>query len=59
MDGNADTSHLEEEPTPHVLRVGWSINDASLQLGEEPLSYGFGGTGKCSTRRKFTDYGKK
>jgi hypothetical protein len=26
--------------------------------GEEPLSYGYGGTGKASTDCKFVDYGK-
>jgi hypothetical protein len=26
--------------------------------GEEPLSYGYGGTGKASTDCKFKDYGK-
>lgn len=27
-------------------------------LGEEPKSYGYGGTGKASTDCKFKDYGK-
>lgn len=27
-------------------------------LGEEPLSYGYGGTGKASTDCKFTDFGQ-
>ncbi|KAJ9579717.1 hypothetical protein L9F63_004643, partial [Diploptera punctata] len=50
MTENCDVSHLEDEPSPHVLRVGC--------LGEEPLSYGYGGTGKASTDCKFKDYGK-
>jgi hypothetical protein len=29
-----------------------------LYEGEEPLSYGYGGTGKASTDCKFKDYGK-
>lgn len=29
----------------------------NLFLGEEKLSYGYGGTGKASTDCKFTDYG--
>jgi hypothetical protein len=29
-----------------------------LYKGEEPLSYGYGGTGKASTDCKFKDYGK-
>lgn len=49
----------EEEQHPHVLRVGWSVNDAGLTLGEDPLSYGYGGTGKASTNLRFKDYGKQ
>lgn len=48
----------EEEQHPHVLRVGWSVDDAGLTLGEDPFSYGYGGTGKASTNLKFKDYGK-
>ena len=43
---------------PNILRVGWSVQKTSLQLGEEPLSYGFGGTGKISTNCQFQNYGK-
>ncbi|XP_068210921.1 heterogeneous nuclear ribonucleoprotein U-like protein 1 [Palaemon carinicauda] len=51
--------HLEEdEQHPHVVRVGWSIDEAGLTLGEDPFSYGYGGTGKASTNLKFKDYGK-
>ncbi|KAL1124634.1 hypothetical protein AAG570_001258 [Ranatra chinensis] len=56
---NCDVSHLEDEPNPNVLRVGWSIFHSSMQLGEEPLSYGYGGTGKASVDCKFKDYGSK
>jgi len=50
--------HLEgSEADPHVLRVGWSLDSTSLQLGEEPFSYGFGGKGKISEDSKFNDYG--
>ncbi|XP_014282216.1 heterogeneous nuclear ribonucleoprotein U-like protein 1 isoform X2 [Halyomorpha halys] len=52
-----DISHLEREPNPNVLRVGWSALGTSMQLGEEPLSYGYGGTGKVSVNCKFLDYG--
>ncbi|CAH1388664.1 unnamed protein product [Nezara viridula] len=52
-----DISHLENEPNPNVLRVGWSALGTSMQLGEEPLSYGYGGTGKVSVNCKFHDYG--
>ncbi|XP_028320050.1 heterogeneous nuclear ribonucleoprotein U-like protein 1 isoform X2 [Gouania willdenowi] len=52
--------HLpSSEPDPHVVRIGWSINNSSTQLGEEPFSFGFGGTGKKSVDCKFADYGEK
>ncbi|XP_043238720.1 heterogeneous nuclear ribonucleoprotein U-like protein 1 isoform X1 [Amphibalanus amphitrite] len=50
--------HLTQEANPHVLRVGWSLNSASLQLGEDEFTYGYGGTAKFSTNLKFKDYGK-
>ncbi|XP_025000247.2 LOW QUALITY PROTEIN: heterogeneous nuclear ribonucleoprotein U-like protein 1 isoform X1 [Gallus gallus] len=46
------------EPDPHVVRVGWSLDSCSTQLGEEPFSYGYGGTGKKSTNCKFENYGE-
>ncbi|XP_056334411.1 heterogeneous nuclear ribonucleoprotein U-like protein 1 [Danio aesculapii] len=52
--------HLpSSEPDPHVVRVGWSLDSCSTQLGEETFSYGYGGTGKKSTNYKFGDYGEK
>ncbi|GFT93361.1 heterogeneous nuclear ribonucleoprotein U-like protein 1 [Nephila pilipes] len=54
-----DVSHLPaDEPNPHVVRVGFSTESSSMQLGEDPLSYGFGGTGKISTNCQFQEYGK-
>ncbi|XP_072550670.1 heterogeneous nuclear ribonucleoprotein U-like protein 1 isoform X2 [Salminus brasiliensis] len=47
------------EPDPHVVRVGWSLDSCSTQLGEEAFSYGYGGTGKKSSNCKFEDYGEK
>ena len=47
----------ETERNPHVLRVGWSVDGADFQLGEDHLSYGYGGTGKISVNSKFSDYG--
>ncbi|KFM69215.1 Heterogeneous nuclear ribonucleoprotein U-like protein 1, partial [Stegodyphus mimosarum] len=53
-----DVSHLpSDEPNPHVVRVGFSVESSTLQLGEDPLSYGYGGTGKISTNCQFKDYG--
>ncbi|XP_051900215.1 heterogeneous nuclear ribonucleoprotein U-like protein 1 [Pristis pectinata] len=47
------------EPDPHVVRVGWSLDSCSTQLGEEEFSYGYGGTAKKSTNCKFQDYGER
>ncbi|XP_078097793.1 heterogeneous nuclear ribonucleoprotein U-like protein 1 isoform X2 [Mustelus asterias] len=47
------------EPDPHVVRVGWSLDSCSTQLGEEEFSFGYGGTGKKSTNCKFQDYGER
>ncbi|XP_072308963.1 heterogeneous nuclear ribonucleoprotein U-like protein 1 [Eucyclogobius newberryi] len=52
--------HLpSNEPDPHVVRVGWSLNHCSTQLGEEPFSFGYGGTGKKSSDCKFADFGER
>lgn len=57
---NCDVSHLPpEEVHPNVLRVGWSANSTSMQLGEEAKSFGYGGTGKAATECKFEDYGQQ
>ncbi|XP_066970861.1 heterogeneous nuclear ribonucleoprotein U-like isoform X7 [Macrobrachium rosenbergii] len=50
--------HLEGEQHPYGLRCGWSIGDAEMTLGEEPFSYGYGGTAEASTNLKFKDYGQ-
>lgn len=55
-----DCPHLPaDEPNPFVVRVGFSAESASMQLGEEPLSFGYGGTGKMSTSCQFKDYGQE
>ncbi|XP_053577616.1 heterogeneous nuclear ribonucleoprotein U-like protein 1 [Bombina bombina] len=52
-------AHLpSSEPDPHVVRIGWSLDSCSTQLGEEPFSYGYGGTGRKSTNSKFEIYGE-
>ncbi|ESO85822.1 hypothetical protein LOTGIDRAFT_52845, partial [Lottia gigantea] len=50
--------HDHNETNPHVLRVGWSVDSSSFQLGEEPMSYGYGGTGRFSVNSKFSVYGE-
>lgn len=54
-----NVDHLTDEPDPHVLRVGWSVNSATMQLGEDPASFGYGGTAKFAHNLKFKDYGCK
>ncbi|XP_031141187.1 heterogeneous nuclear ribonucleoprotein U-like protein 1 isoform X2 [Sander lucioperca] len=55
-----NVKHLPgSEPDPHVVRIGWSLNHCSTQLGEEPFSFGYGGTGKKSADCKFADFGEK
>jgi len=41
-----------------LCRVGWATQTASLDIGTDQNSYGFGGTGKMSTARNFQDYGE-
>ncbi|XP_077971130.1 uncharacterized protein LOC120346575 isoform X2 [Styela clava] len=43
----------------HVVRVGWSTDAATLQLGEDKNSFGYGGTAKKSEARRFIDYGRR
>ncbi|KAM4751664.1 heterogeneous nuclear ribonucleoprotein U-like protein 1, partial [Cyanocitta cristata] len=51
--------HLpSSEPDPHVVRVGWSLDSCSTQLGEEPFSFGYGGTGRKSSNGRFESYGE-
>ncbi len=40
------------------LRQGVSFTGASLDVGTQPHSFGYGGTGKKSTARQFEDYGQ-
>ncbi|XP_050296247.1 ATP-dependent RNA helicase Ddx1 [Anthonomus grandis grandis] len=41
-----------------LCRVGWSTLKASLDLGTDRFGWGFGGTGKKSHNKQFTDYGE-
>eukprot|EP00755_Sulcionema_specki_P035641 Sspe_Gene.21862::Locus_8232_Transcript_1_1_Confidence_1.000_Length_1702::g.21862::m.21862/K15047/HNRNPUL1, E1BAP5; heterogeneous nuclear ribonucleoprotein U-like protein 1 len=40
-----------------LCRVGWSTSGASLNLGQDDQSFGYGGTAKKSNSNQFTDYG--
>lgn len=41
----------------HMLRVGWSTLDTSMQLGEEKFSYAYTSTAKKGMDKEFTNYG--
>jgi ATP-dependent RNA helicase DDX1 len=41
-----------------LCRVGFSARSASLELGIDRLSFGYGGTGKKSSGRQFEAYGE-
>ncbi|XP_052010788.1 heterogeneous nuclear ribonucleoprotein U-like protein 2 [Xyrauchen texanus] len=46
------------DPDLHMLRVGWSLESTSLQLGEVKLSYGFDGRGRIVTGGKEEEFGE-
>merc|ERR1719319_389996 len=51
---------LEKEGNRHDLRVGWSTDDSSLQLGEDEFSWCYAGvSGKVANNRTFEEYGEK
>lgn len=50
---------LPYEENLYELRCGWSVKSSDLQLGEHPLSYAYGGSGKKSSNNEFTDFGCK
>lgn len=41
-----------------LCRIGWSTSAAAHDLGTDAFGFGFGGTGKKSHNRQFTDYGR-
>nr|CAD7448799.1 unnamed protein product [Timema bartmani] len=40
-----------------LCRVGWSTQQANLDLGTDRFGFGFGGTGKKSNNKQFDSYG--
>ncbi|KAJ8338015.1 hypothetical protein SKAU_G00369810 [Synaphobranchus kaupii] len=52
------TSLNVEDPGTHVLRVGWSLDNSSFQLGEVELSYGYDGRGRKVTGGKEEEFGE-
>ncbi|KAJ8405148.1 hypothetical protein AAFF_G00321390 [Aldrovandia affinis] len=47
-----------EDPDTHVLRVGWSVDNSSFQLGKEELSYCYDGRGRKVTGGKEEEFGE-
>uniref|UniRef100_A0A2M4AMX9 ATP-dependent RNA helicase n=1 Tax=Anopheles triannulatus TaxID=58253 RepID=A0A2M4AMX9_9DIPT len=41
-----------------LCRVGWSTEQANLDLGTDRFGFGFGGTGKKSNSKQFDNYGE-
>ncbi|XP_043089135.1 heterogeneous nuclear ribonucleoprotein U-like protein 2 isoform X1 [Puntigrus tetrazona] len=46
------------DPDGHGIRLGWSVDDTSLQLGEVERSYGFDGRGKKVTGGREEAFGE-
>lgn len=57
ISGFKETNLPETEKPVNAIRIGWSIENSSLQLGESSLSYGFESTGKVCASSSFFDYG--
>lgn len=49
----------EKEGSKHAVRIGWSSENSSLQLGESSLSYGYESSGKVCASSSFFDYGEE
>jgi heterogeneous nuclear ribonucleoprotein U-like protein 1 len=48
----------KDDPEPFALRVGWSLNTSSSQLGEDEYSFGYCSNGKKCCNKLFEDYGE-
>lgn len=57
--GLIETDLPETEAPINAVRIGWSSENSSLQLGESSLSYGFESTGKVCASSSFFEYGEK
>jgi len=47
-----------DEPSPHLVRVGWSTDACVALVGEEELSFAYCGTGKKVNNATCEDYGE-
>lgn len=48
----------EDEAPIHAIRIGWSTDKSSMQLGESSHSYGYESTGKLCASSSFVEYGE-
>ncbi|XP_078284341.1 heterogeneous nuclear ribonucleoprotein U-like protein 2 [Rhinoraja longicauda] len=48
----------ETENEHHVVRVGWSLDNSSLQLGDSEFSFGYDGAGRKWNNSAFEKYGE-
>ncbi|XP_069749979.1 heterogeneous nuclear ribonucleoprotein U-like protein 2 isoform X2 [Narcine bancroftii] len=48
----------ESEVERHVVRVGWSLDSSSLQLGDSEFSFGYDGAGRKWRNSEFEKYGE-
>lgn len=54
-----ESEEIPESIPTHLFRVGWSLPNTCLQLGEHKYSYGYESTGKFVTDKEFAVYGTK
>lgn len=58
MEDYCECTDLPKDDTePYSIRVGWSIAQSSLQLGENQYSFSFCNNGKKCHDKTFEDYG--
>ena len=48
----------ETEQHPHVVRVGWSVAETDMTVGESKYSLGYGATGKRVNEGRYENYGE-
>lgn len=48
----------KDDPDSHLIRIGWSLKESSLQLGEEKFSYSYCNNARICNDCLFKDYGE-
>jgi len=51
-------AYMIDVQTPGSIRIGWSTADSKYEIGTDSLSFGYGGTGTKSHRRKYIKWGQ-